>query len=231
MAYIDGKEILFIPTGSGGTTDIVVPDTNTSERGSAGLVYMYNKSSGLRLDDDKRICIAAADSTDISEKTSMNKPIVAAMMEEAMQANAFTGDISTILSSSTKADTPAGAFAIKDFVLKNVLNFKLYKIPKGGTFAIKPGMMGIILPSTTLSTHVGSASASASISSMGTTIFMATDTGADASNPNSHWLAFLYVSSLSMKSNHTLYTSTCYIKNDDNSSSGTYAYVYYIERN
>ena len=200
MAYINGKEILFTPIGGGsGTTDIVVPDKNTSERGSAGLVYMYNESSGLRLDGDQRLCIAPASEADIDAGTSNNKPIVPAFLPYA--------------------------FA------KYGLNFKLHKIPKGETFAIKPGMMGIILPSTTLSAHVGSPTASATVSSMGTTIFMATDTGADTSNPDSHWLALLYVSSISMKSNHNVYTSTCYIKNDDTSSSGTYAYVYYIERN
>lgn len=85
MAYINGKEIVFAPIGCGGTNDIVVPDISTTERGSAGLVYMYNESSGLRLDGDKRICIASATEDEITEGKSANKPIVPATMKHALE--------------------------------------------------------------------------------------------------------------------------------------------------
>lgn len=225
-----------IKNGGTGTTDIVVPDTSTAKRGTAGLVYMYNESSGLRLDGDKRLCIASASESDIDAGTSHNKPIVPETMKYAMQTNAFTGDISEILSTSGDAKTPTGALAVKDFVLKNALNFKLHKIPRGETFEITPGMMALILPygDYTLSAHKSDGTTVAS--SMGATIVMATDWGADADDANNYWVAFMYVRSATlmptMSSNHNQYSANCYIKNNDSGTSGSgYAYVYYLERN
>ena len=237
MAYINGQEIVFIPTGGGETADIVVPDKSTTERGTAGLVYMYNESSGLTLDaqNENRLRIAAASTKDIDEGTSQNKPIVPANMKYAMQSKSFTDDLSNILESSADARTPAGAFAIKDFVLKNALNFKLHKIPRGETFKITPGMMALILPygDYTLSAHKSDGTTVAS--SMGATIVMATDWGADADNANNYWVAFMYVKSATlmptMSSNHNAYTANCYIKNNDSGTSGSgIAYVYYLSR-
>ena len=228
------------PSVSGGTTDIVVPDVSSSQRGKAGLVYMYNASSGLSLDENQRICISAASKEDIAKKESARKPIVPATLKYAMQENSFTGNLADILSSSDDAKTPVGAFAIKDFLLQNILNFKLYKIPRGEMFEIKPGMIGLVLPygDYTLSLHE-SRNADAKVSNMGATVIMATDWGADADNSECFWVACMSAKSYkvlgvdipTMGSNHTSYTSNCYIKNNDSGTSGTgYAYVYYINR-
>ena len=216
--------------------DIVVPDTNTSERGTAGLVHMYNESSGLRLDPDKRICIASATNDEVTAGVSFNKPIVPAVMKHAVRVNSYKDDLAQIDASSEDANTPAGAFAVKDFVLKNALNFKLHKIPRGGTIEVTPGMMALILPygDYTLSAHKADGTTVAS--KMGATIVMATDWGADEHDANNYWVALMYVKSATimptMSSNHTSYTDICYIKNNDSGSSGSgFAYVYYIERN
>ena len=228
------------PSAGGGTGDIVVPDTSTSQRGTAGLVYMYNPSSGLELDEYQRLCISPASKDEITKKESARKPIVPATMKHAMQSNSYGGDLADMNSNDENMRTPVGALAIKDFVMKNALGFKLYKIPRGEMFEIKPGMMALILPygDYTLSLHESKTSA-AKVSSMGATVVMATDWGADADNRQCFWVACMSAKSYkvlgvdipTMGSNHTSYTSNCYIKNNDSGSSGTgYAYVYYINR-
>lgn len=223
------------PSASGGTTDIVVPDISTSQRGTAGLVYLYNDSSGLALNEDKRLCVSPASQNEITEGVSARKPITPRTMKYAMRENSFTGDLANILSTSTDAKTPVGAFAVKELVLKNALNFKFDKIPRGKTFTITPGMIALILPygDYTLSAHKSDNTTIAS--SMGATIVMATDWGADYDNANNYWVAFMHVKKASlmptMASNHNSYTSNCYIKNNDTGTSGTgYAYVYYLTR-
>lgn len=223
------------PSTSGGTNDIVVPDISTSQRGTAGLVYMYNKSSGLELDENQRLCISPASKDEITKKESARKPIVPTTMKHAMQANSFKGIIEDIITTSDDIHTPPSALVVKEFVLKNALNFKFDKIPRGKTFTITPGMIALILPygDYTLSAHKSDNTTIAS--SMGATIVMATDWGADYDNANNYWVAFMHVKKASlmptMSSNHNSYTSNCYIKNNDTGTSGTgYAYVYYLSR-
>jgi hypothetical protein len=107
-------------------------------------------------------------------------------------------------------------------------------------FEIKPGMMALVLPygDYTLSLHESETS-SAKVSNMGATVVMATDCGAEEEDTNCFWVAcmsaktykVLGVEIPTMGSNHTKYTSNCYIKNNDTGTSGTgYAYVYYISR-
>lgn len=240
MAFINGKEITFIPMGGGGT-DIVVPAQGS--RGNAnfvesepGLVKLYNESAGLDIDAYGQLGIVAATKDEILKKESARKPIVPATMKYAMQENSFAGNLSNITPTHEDAYTPAGALAITNFVLKNALNFKLYKIPRGEMFEVKPGMIALVLPygDYTLSVHE-SKTASAKISKMGATIIMATDKGADVEDTSCYWAAFMYVKSATimptMSSNHTKYTQNCYIKNNDTGTSGTgYAYVYYLSR-
>lgn len=116
-----------------------------------------------------------------------------------------------------------------------LMNFKLHKIKRGETFEITPGMMALILPygDYTLSAH--KSDGTTIVSSMGATVVMATEWGADADNPNNYWVAFLHVKKATlmptMGSNHNSYTSNCYIKNNDSGTTGTgYAYVYYLSR-
>lgn len=221
-------------------TDIVVPAKGS--RGNAGfvesvpgLVKLYNESAGITVDSHNQLGIAAASNSDIDTGTSMKKPIVPGNFVYAAQANSYRNDLSDITASHASANTPAGALAIKDYVLKNALNFKLHKIPRGGTFEITPGMMALILPygDYTLSAHKSDGTEVAT--KMGATIVMATDWGAEAEDANCYWAAFMYVKSATimptMASNHTKYTSNCYIKNNDSGTSGTgYAYVYYVSK-
>lgn len=168
------------PSQPGGTTtyDIVVPGAFDSDIGTPGLVAMYNKSSGLRLDIYDRICIAAATEQEIDDinklgaTPSVNKPIVPHTLKYAVRAASFKGDIEPLTETSTDVNTPAGALAVKKFVharegiydaiIKayisdqiagvedNITNshpvIKRAKIPKDGTFEIKPGTIAIIFP-------------------------------------------------------------------------------------
>lgn len=111
--------------------------------------------------------------------------------------------------------------------------FKMKTIPSGGKFAIKPGMIALVLPygNYTLSLH--KADGSTVVSSMGATIMFATDR--DSIWNNGYWLACMYVKQATlmptMASNHTLYTDECYIQNnysDSDSSTSDQAYVYYL---
>lgn len=233
------------PSASGGTSDIVVPAQGS--RGNAnfvesvpGLVKLYNQSAGLSIDEYGQLGIAAATESDIDEGTSMRKPIVPKTMKYAMRENSFTGNLNNITPTHADAYTPAGALAITNFVLENAFRFKLYKIPRGGMFEIKPGMMALILPygDYTLSLHESKTS-SAKVSNMGATVVMATDWGAEEEDANCFWVAcmsaktykILGVEIPTMGSNHTKYTQNCFIKNNDTGTSGTgYAYVYYISR-
>lgn len=112
------------PSQPGGTTtyDIVVPDTSEAQRGTPGLVAMYNPSSGLRLDGNDRICIAAATEQEIDDinklgaTPSVNKPIVPHTLKYAVRAASFKGDIEPLTETSTDTNTPAGALAVKKFV-------------------------------------------------------------------------------------------------------------------
>jgi hypothetical protein len=231
--------------GEGGTTDLVVPAQGS--RGNAnfkesipGLIKLYNESAGINIDEYGQLGIAAATNQDISIGTSMRKPIVPKTMKYAMQSNSFNGNLANISPTSEDANTPVGAFTVADFILKNLINFKLYKIPRGEMFEIKPGMMALVLPygDYTLSLHESETS-SAKVSNMGATVVMATDWGAEEEDTNCFWVAcmsaktykVLGVEIPTMGSNHTKYTSNCYIKNNDTGTSGTgYAYVYYISR-
>ncbi len=242
---VDEENQVVKVNATGGTSDIVVPAEGS--RGNAnfvesipGLVKLYNQSAGLGIDEYGQLGIVAATESDINEGTSMRKPIVPKTMKTAMQKNSFAGDLNNITPTHEDAYTPAGALAITNFVLENAHNFKLYKIPRGGMFEIKPGMMALVLPygDYTLSLHESETS-SAKVSNMGATVVMATDWGADPEDGNCFWVAcmsaktykVLGVEIPTMGSNHTKYTQNCYIKNNDTGTSGTgYAYVYYISR-
>lgn len=228
-----------------GTTDIVVPAQGSRGNenfveGIPGLVKLYNESAGLNIDAYGQLGVVSATEEEITKGESLRKPITPKRMKYAMQQNSFTGDLNNISSTSDDAKTPVGAFAVKHFLLQNMLNFKLYKIPREGMFEIKPGMMAVILPygDYTLSLHE-SRSSSAKVSSMGATVITATDWGADSEDPQCFWVSVMHAKSYkvlgvdipTMASNHTKYTSNCYIKNNDSGTSGTgYAYVYYLSR-
>lgn len=315
MALFNGQEIVFAPihlnkpnivTQAQGSESN--PDTYVE--GVAGLVSLYNESSGLRLDDKKRLCIASATKEEINTGISVNKPIVPATIKYAMQSKSFQGDISTV--PTNEANTPPSTKSVKEFVEKhrvetyrgdfsdivdglssnadkhpnalavkklvdnhavktftgdissivdnpsdkdkppttsavydfgnslknlimpNLLNFNLAIIEKGDRFEIKPGMFGLVLPygSQTLTSWDANGNPivkdnDGSASGMGTTIFFSTDNDDD----NNHWTAMLYLSTLTMKSNHGLYSDSIYIKNDYSGNEGTgRAYVYYISR-
>jgi hypothetical protein len=95
MAYINGIETVstYIHKNA---PDVVVPDKSGSQRGTAGLVYMYNESCGLRLDDYKRLCIASANNADIIEKKSVNKPIVPANFAYALTNHMYRRQLSAL---------------------------------------------------------------------------------------------------------------------------------------
>ena len=216
--------------------NIVVPDKSQSQRGKAGLINLYNDSSGLTLDpqNENRLRIAAANTSDIDAATSQNKPIVPATFKFAMQNKAFKGDLSTIVGTHADASTPASSFAINKFVMKYALHFKMDVIEKGGTFTIKPGMLALVMPygDYTLSVYNGGTTVA---SSMGTTMIFAAER--DSENwDNNYWMALVYAKKgtlgvASVSSNHNQYSSNCTIKNNYSGDEGSgRAYVYYLSK-
>ena len=186
-------------------TSIVVPDKNTTERGTAGLVYMYNESSGLRLDDNKRLCIAPANKSDIDTGTSNNKPIVPAFMPYALQRFGHNFKVAIVEKNAT--------FEIKPGMIALVLPWdksSFYK-PDGSEILTNGGTSIVIA--------TDKVNGNNELSETGT----------------NYWVAILSISGLSSSSKHNLYSTSsgcCYFKNAHNdtvsaSNSGR-AYVYYL---
>ena len=180
-------------------------DKNTSERGTAGLVYMYNESSGLRLDNDKRLCIAPANKTDIDAGTSNNKPIVPAFMPYALQRFGHNFKIKIVPKNSTFPITP-GMIAI------------ILPWDKASFYA--PNNTAIV-------TGVGTSIVFA-------TDKLNANNEIDANGTN-YWMSILSISGLSSTSKHSLYSlssGNCYFKNahsDTVTETNTgNAYVYYL---
>lgn len=225
--------------------DIVKPGTNSSNPlGTAGLVRLYNKSTGLRLDDYNRLCVAAATQDEISEGISANKPLTPDNIKFAVQNKSYKGDFVGIHSTSSDKDTPASALAIKtfvengdksvrNFVLDNLLRFKMDYIEAGKSHPLEPGMIALILPygDYTLSLHNGSSTV---ISNMGATMIFSAERDAENWN-NDYWLAAVYVKkgtlgTPTVASTHNKYSSNLTIKNNYSGSSGSgRAYVYYLK--
>ena len=232
------------PSG-GGINDIVVPDKNTTERGSAGLVYMYNESSGLRLDADKRLCIAAANDTDIKTaandktKASVNKPIVPYYMQAALQAFLPKVTNTNMDIGGEKEMLPPATYAVREYLQNKALGarVKFAKIPPGGKFIIKPNVIALVLPYDGTASFRKNGQTEAVISNLGSfALVFATDRvdGNDELNETgtSHWISVTYASTLSVKNNHTRYKL-----NSADGNSGAYfnnghgtgnMYVYYL---
>ena len=205
MAYINGKEILFSPAISVSPTDIVVPGTNSSNPlGTAGLVRMYNESSGLRLDDQKRLCIAPANATDLNaEVLSNNKPIVPAFFAQALQKFGDNFKVAVVAKN--------GTFTIKPGMIAILFPWKTYGAiyTSGGSSIISTSGTSIIFATDKLNSQN-----------------VMSDTG------TYYHVAAICVSGITSSSSHNTYSTSsgyCYFKNTHNDSSGTgAAYVYYL---
>ena len=181
---------------------IVQPPTSTSA-GHEGLVRMYNPSSGLRLDDSKRLCIAPADEDDINEGTSHNKPIVPLFMPYAMQRY---GDNFKVVVLSRNA-----VFEIKPGMIALIFPWKSYG-------AMYDGNHSKILD-TSGTTIVFSTDPIDGYNNM--------------TNDGAHYqMAAICVAGITSTSNHNTYTikdGYCYFHNSHNDTSGTgNAYIYYL---
>lgn len=233
--------------------DIVEPGTNSSNPlGTAGLLRMYNDSSGVRLDEQKRLCIAAASTGEIHTGVSVNKPIVPATIKYALQDKSYKGTfenlngvdgqlpassqaVKTLVDSrdnALKTLITDGDSAVKDYVLQNLMHFKMDYLEKGQSFTLKPGMVALIMPygDYTLSLHNGSTTV---VSGMGTTMIFAAER--DSKNWNGdYWLAAVHVKrgtlgTPTVGSTHNKYSSNLTIKNNYSGSDGSgRAYVYYL---
>lgn len=205
MAYIDGKEVLFAANiNMGADVDIVVPDTNATERGTAGLVYMYNESSGLRLDDDKRLCIAPANKNDIDVGTSNNKPIVPAFMPYALQRFGDNFKVAVVPRN--------GTFQIKAGMIALLFPWKTYGTiyNSSGSSIIDTKGTSIIFATDKLNSQ-----------------------NVNDDNGTYYQMAAICVSGITSTSSHDTYSISsgyCYFKNEhSDTTSGTgYAYVYYL---
>lgn len=187
----------------GNNYDIVVPDKNTSERGTAGLVYMYNESSGLRLDGDKRLCIAPAKKADIDEGTSNNKPIVPAFMPYALQRFGDNFKVAVVPKN--------GEFQIKPGMIALLFPWKSYGTiyNSSGTSIIDTKGTSIIFATDPINT----------------------DSVMDT-NGTQYQVAAISISGITSSSSHNTYSISsgyCYFKNTHSDTSGSgYAYVYYL---
>lgn len=183
--------------------DIVVPDKNTSERGTPGLVAMYNESSGLRLDGDKRLCIAPATQTDIDVGTSHNKPIVPAFMPYALQVFGDNFKVAVVPKN--------GTFQIKPGMIALLFPWKSYGTiyNSGGTSIIDTKGTSIIFATDPINT----------------------DNVMDTKGTN-YQMAAICISGITSTSSHDTYSTSsgyCYFKNTHSDTSGSgYAYIYYL---
>lgn len=230
--------------------------------GIPGFIKLYNRSSGLELDALGRLCVAYATDDDIKTGVNKRNPIGPGSFKLALEtflpnisstilSNAVksvtnaninaTGTVANLppSTSSVKGYVDTGDKTVKDFVTQNLLNFKIHMIEKGEKFEVKPGMLALVLPYTTtlnprtLTSWDGDNNPivkndDGEAVGMGATIIFSTDK-VDGTN---HWMAMMYVTTLSMSSNHNIYSKNCFIRNDYSGNEGSgRAYVYYLERN
>lgn len=183
--------------------DLVVPDTSTSKRGKAGVVHMYNESSGLRLDGDKRICIAPANKSDIDAGTSNNKPIVPAFMPYALQRFGDNFKVAQIAKN--------GTFTINPGMLAVLFPWKTY-----GTICKSDGSTIISTSGTSIIFATDKLDNQNVMSDTGT----------------SYQMAAICISGITSSSSHDTYSLSsgpCYFKNTHSDTSGTgIAYIYYL---
>lgn len=190
--------------------DIVVPDTNSTDRGTPGLVAMYNESSGLRLDDSKRICIAPATESDIEAGVSHNKPIVPAFFRYALSFFLDGMFKRVVVPKGGTFELIPGMFAI-------IFPWdKAWFYDPSGNSIFKNDITGEAIGG-------------------GTSFVFATGpmTGSVSDPKGSNYdVAVLSIDGLSSKSSHNTYSTTsgyCYFKNTHSSTTGTgNAYVYYL---
>lgn len=182
---------------------IVRPDKNTSERGNPGLIYMYNESSGLRLDDTNRLCIAPANKTDIDEGKSNNKPIVPAYMNYALQHFGDNFKVAIVEKN--------GTFEIKPGMIALIFPWKSY-----GAIYTSSGSSIINTSGTSIVFATDKLNNSDNVDDSGT----------------KYHVAAICVAGLSSTSSHDTYSTSsgyCYFKNTHSDSSGTgRAYIYYL---
>ena len=183
--------------------DSVVPDKNTSERGTPGVIAMYNESSGLRLDGDGRLCIAPAKKFDIDEGTSNNKPIVPAFMPYALQRFGDNFKVAVVPRN--------GEFQIKPGMIALLFPWKSY-----GTIYNPAGSSIIDTKGTSI---------------IFATDPINTDSVMDT-NGTQYQVAAISISGITSSSSHDTYSISsgyCYFKNIHSDTSGSgYAYVYYL---
>ena len=184
---------------------LVVPGTDSSNPiGTAGLVQMYNASSGLRLDEQQRLCIAPANESDIDTGTSHNKPIVPAFMPYALRKFGDNFRVKKVPRNST--------FMLHPGMIALIFPWKSY-----GSIASPSGTIidtkGVSIVFTT--DKVNSADV---LDEKGT----------------KYYLAAISVSGLTSTSSHNVYDITydadvCWFVNSHSDTSGSgYAYIYYL---
>lgn len=246
MAEFNGQDIFSLPGGR--EYDVVVPaqgyrGTDTFVESVPGLVKLYNQSAGLALNAHNELVIKAASEAEIDKEESKRStmlPIVPKHMPYAMARYSYRGDLS-------KADTelPPGAKTVADFVtqyvgssvMSNLPAFNVAVVPRDGTFTVKPGMMGIAMPASNATTSKtlqfkNNVGAQITNSYHSTTIFFATDKGAEPTAPSSYRPVFLFIDGLTSTSHHNSYTGDCTIVNkcDGSGNNSGSAYIFYISR-
>lgn len=216
--------------------EIVLPDLSTSQRGYAGKVYMYNESSGLRLDADKRLCIAKAEKEDIDAGTSVNKPIVPFLIRYAIEKYTFDDTLDMLTSGDIDGRLPPKANSVKEYVESRRRKVRVKLVQKGEKFYINPSTIALVLPYESKASFHKNDGTSV-VDGLGTTLIFASDR-VDANSNNSksgnyYWCALIYSKTLSISNNQDKYAvgeKGCYFQNDYSGSTGSgIMYVYYLE--
>ena len=212
----------------GGVKQLVVPDVDSNNRGTPGLMAMYNRSSGLRLDDHGRVCIAAATEAEVAAGVSMNNPIVPALMAYAMSMNTFKDDINS--ATGANKDKAPSVEAVKNLLNSSTIGFHEKKLTQNATFTINQGMLAIVLPGEgrTLEFY-GDNGSQIDSSKHGLTIVFASDKGYEtgwSGAENYFRTVLIWIDGLSSDFNNNVYERACTIKN----TSSKNAYVFYFSR-
>ena len=248
VTFSDGTS-LTIRNGSsspgGGTYDIVVPGTNSENPlGTAGLVRMYNTSSGLRLDEQKRLCVAPADENDINAGTSHNKPIVPHFLQYALKKFLPKVTNDDINIGGEDEMLPPTTHAVRELLNDKAVGAKVkfLRISPTSNYRIRPGTVSLILPYDGKAAFYQHGNSTPVIKELGAfaLVFASERTNSNdevSETGTNYWISVTYVeSSVLVRNHHNKYSLELNTDYDSkahyisNTHSSGYMYVYYLSR-
>ena len=226
---LEHDEIITQLDPNGGVKQLVVPDVDSNNRGTPGLMAMYNRSSGLRLDEHGRVCIAAATEAEVAAGASMNNPIVPGVMAYAMAMNTFKDDLNS--ATGTNKDKAPSVEAVRNLFNSSTIGFHEKTLEAGASWKIKSGMLAIILPYSNNTLQFSSDENDGKLQKTGkhgVTLLYASDKGYNAWDSNKEYCRtmFIWLDGLSTSTNHNAYKYDITVTNTGAGS----AYIFYFSR-